>query len=56
MLARGAASAPGTCGELAQEMLDGTPVMATCPIDLFSTATVKLSEGTGQVRGPVNSP
>ncbi len=56
VVARGVASAPGTCGELAQGVLDGTPVMATCPIDLFSTATVELSEGTGRVRGPVNLP
>lgn len=56
VLARGVASAPGTCGELAQGMLDGTPVMATCPIDLFSTATVELYEGRNQVLGPVRSP
>ena len=56
VLARGTASAPGTCGELAQGMLDGTLIMATCPIDLFSTATVELLEGTGRVRGPANSP
>ena len=55
-LASGAASAPGTCGELAQGLLDGTPVMVTCPVDLFSTATVELSEGTGRVNGPANSP
>ena len=55
-VARGVASAPGTCGELAQGVLDGTPVMATCPIDLFSTATVELLEGTGRVRGPVRMP
>ena len=54
--ARGLASAPGTCGELAQGILDGTPVMMTCPIDLFSTATVELSEGSGRVSGPANSP
>ena len=56
VLARGTASAPGTCGELAQGMLGGTPVMATCPIDLFSTATVELSDGTGRVRAPVSLP
>lgn len=55
-VASGAASAPGTCGELAQGLLDGMPVMVTCPIDLFSTATVELSEGTGRVYGPGNSP
>ena len=53
---QGVASAPGTCGELAQGMLDGTPVMVTCPIDLFSTATVELSEGSGRVCGPSSSP
>ena len=54
--ARGEASAPGTCGELAQGSLDGTPVMVTFPIDLFSTATVDLREGTGLVQGPAESP
>lgn len=53
---RGVASVPGTCGELAQGMLDGTLVMVTCPIDLFATATVELSEGAGRVRGPAGSP
>ena len=50
------ASVPGTCGELAQGMLDGTLVMVTCPIDLHATATVELSEGAGHVRGPIGSP
>ena len=52
----GVASAPATCGELAQGILDGTPVMATCPIDMFSTATVNLAKGSGRVHGPANSP
>ena len=56
VLARGLASAPGTCGELAQGMLDETPVMVTCPIDLYSTAAVELLEGTGRVHGPADSP
>ncbi|MYD36614.1 MAG: GHMP kinase [Dehalococcoidia bacterium] len=51
----GVASAPATCGELAQGILDGTPVMATCPIDMFSTVTVDLVEGSGRVHGPANS-
>ncbi len=54
-LAAGIASAPGTCGELAQGLLDGTLVMVTCPIDLFATATVELSEGTGRVYGPAGA-
>ena len=40
---RGSAIAPGTCGELAQGMLDGILCMVTCPIDMYSTATVELS-------------
>ena len=54
--ARGVASAPGACGELAQGMLDSASVMVTCPINIYSTATVELSEGAGRVRGPANSP
>ena len=55
-LAVGIASAPGTCGELAQGLLDRTSVMVTCPIDLHATATVALFEGSGRVRGPANAP
>ena len=55
-VARGTAWAPGTCGELAQGELDDTIVMVTCPIDLGSTATVELSDGTGRVQGPANAP
>ena len=40
---RASATAPGTCGELAQGMLDGIVCMVTCPIDLYSKATVELS-------------
>ena len=39
---RASAIAPGTCGELAQGMLDGVLCMVTCPIDMYSTATVEL--------------
>ncbi|MDE0602223.1 MAG: GHMP kinase [bacterium] len=56
MLTRASASAPGACGELAQGMLEGNLVMVTCPIDLFSTATVEISRGAGVVHGPDNSP
>ncbi len=56
VVARGTAWAPGTCGELAQGELDGTTVMVTCPIDMGSTATVELSEGTGLVDGPASAP
>ena len=42
---RATAIAPGTCGELAQGMLDGILCMVTCPIDMYSVATVALSPG-----------
>ena len=53
---RASATAPGTCGELAQGMLDGIVCMVTCPIDLYSTATVQLSPGEGGISAPANSP
>ena len=30
----------GSCGELAQGMIDGEPFLVTCPINLFTTVTV----------------
>lgn len=56
VVARGTAWAPGTCGELAQGELDGTTVMVTCPIDMGSTATVELLDGTGLVDVPSSAP
>ena len=56
VVARGTGASPGTCGELAQGLLDGNLVMVTCPIDLFATATVELSHGIGRVLAPPNSP
>ena len=53
---RAAASAPGTCGELAQGMLDGVVCMVTCPIDMYSTATVELRPGRSDVAAPPDSP
>ena len=53
---RASASAPGTCGELAQGMLDGVLCMVTCPIDMRSTATVELSPGNGSISAPGDSP
>lgn len=55
-LRKGIASAPGTCGELAQGMLDGVLCLVTCPIDIRSTATVELSPGSGMVDAPPESP
>ena len=55
-LKRGIASAPGTCGELAQGMLDGVLCLVTCPIDIRSVATVELLPGSGRVEAPPDSP
>ena len=55
-LRKGIASAPGTCGELAQGMLDGVLCLVTCPIDIRSTATVELRPGDGIVDAPLDSP
>ena len=56
LVGRGAAWAPGTCGELAQGRLDGAAVMVTCPIDSGSKAIVDLSRGSGCVHGPSDAP
>ncbi|MCY3923606.1 MAG: GHMP kinase, partial [Chloroflexi bacterium] len=56
LVGRGAAWAPGTCGELAQGHLDGTPVMVTCPIHFGSKAVVELCHGSGFVHGPADAP
>ena len=56
LVGRGAAWAPGTCGELAQGHLDGIAVMVTCPIDVGSKAIVELSYGSGCVKGPAGAP
>ena len=50
------AAAPGTCGELAQGMLDGILCMVTCPIDLYSRATVAIRPGDGNIAGPPDAP
>lgn len=52
VVGRGTARAPASCGELAQGLLDGEHVQVTCPIDLYSTATVELMVGSGKVEGP----
>ena len=53
---KASASAPGTCGEFAQGMLEGILCMVTCPIDMRSTATVELSPGSGRISAPKDSP
>ena len=43
----GSAALPATCGELVQGLLDGVPCLVSCPIDRYSTATVKLQPEPG---------
>ena len=50
------ARAPGSCGELAQGMLDGNYFLVSCPIDMYSTATVEISHGSGRVTAPHDAP
>ncbi len=50
------ARAPGSCGELAQGMLDGSYFLVSCPIDMYSTATVEISPGSGRVTAPPGAP
>ncbi|MDA1228069.1 MAG: GHMP kinase [Chloroflexi bacterium] len=56
MIRKSSAVAPGTCGELAQGMLDGVSFLVTFPIDLYATATVELRDGTGIVVASQASP
>lgn len=55
-IGQGTVSAPGSCGELAQGMLEGTYVLVTCPVDFYATATVETLHGQGRVFGPSDSP
>ena len=50
------ARAPGSCGELAQGMLDEGYFLVSCPIDMYSAATVVLSPGNGRVDAPIDAP
>ena len=40
---------PGSCGELAQGMLDNKPFLITCPINLFTTVTIS-DEFKGRIK------
>jgi len=56
LIGRATACAPGTCGELAQGLLDGEHFHITCPIDLYVTAIVELMAGPGRAIGPEDRP
>lgn len=51
-----AATAPGSCGELAQGLIDGAHYLISCPIDVYATASVEVSAGTGGVYAPPDAP
>lgn len=40
----GYAAVPATCGELVQGTLDGIPCLVSCPINVYSVATVRLDQ------------
>lgn len=52
----GIARVPGTCGELAQGLLDGVHFHITCPIDRYATAEVALVPGSGRAYGAADCP
>ncbi len=56
MIAQASARVPGSCGELAQGMIDGDYFLVSCPVDMYSTATVHLSNGRGRVDAPLDAP
>lgn len=52
VVARATVRMPGTCGELVQGTLDGVAFQVTCPIDVYSTVTVELTEEPGVIAPP----
>ena len=55
VLGRATARVPGTCGELVQGTLGGLPFHVSCPVDVYSTVTVELTDRPG-VQHPPDSP
>ena len=47
---------PGSCGEMAQGLIDGNHFLVSCPIDMYATASVEVSAGSGRVCAPMDSP
>ncbi len=56
IIAQASARVPGSCGEFAQGMIDGDYFLVSCPVDIYSTATVCLSHGRGRVDAPRDAP
>lgn len=55
-VAKAAARAPGTCGELAQGMLNGDYFLVTCPIDMYADAQVELTQDGCGIDAPADAP
>ena len=53
---RAVARVPGSCGELAQGLIDGDYFLVSCPIDMYATASVEISQGCGRVFAPYHAP
>ena len=56
IISQASASTPGSCGELVQGMIDDDYFLVSCPVDMYSTATVHLSSGRGRVDAPPDAP
>ncbi len=55
-VARAVVRVPGSCGELAQGLIEGGRFLVTCPIDMYATASVEVSEGAGRIVAPPDAP
>ena len=56
IIGKATARAPGSCGELVQGILHGDYFLISCPIDMYSSATVAVTPGSGRVSAPVDAP
>lgn len=52
---RATVKVPGTCGELAQGTIEGTPFLVSCPVDLYSQVTVELATEIRGISAPADS-
>ena len=56
MSLRAVVKLPGTCGELVQGTLEGITFHVSCPVDIYSTVEVELTEDDVRLEGPPDSP
>ena len=43
---------PGSCGELWQGVLDGTHLLITCPVNVYSYVEVNIEESNSRIKAP----